>query len=249
MLLWTADMLASPTWRNLNDSFERWAFRSGFGRRLQALQRRKLIEVSDSNRRHPDKRVVRLTGSGRLHALGGRDPDARWRRRWDGKWRMALFDVAQASLRLKLRRRLRQSGFGYLQNSVWISPDPPDPIRQQVAAVEADVECFLLFEGRPAGCESDQAIVQGAWDFKVINERYRRYMEHAAPPDLGGRSRPEVLRCLRPWVSRERRLWFAAFRIDPLLPRVLLPADYLGVKAWGQRVRTLNDLARQLSAK
>jgi DNA-binding transcriptional regulator PaaX len=37
-----------------------------------------------------------------------------------------LFDVptGQNAQRERLRRCLRDKGFGYLQNSVWISPDP-----------------------------------------------------------------------------------------------------------------------------
>src|SRR5207249_9957063 len=61
--------------------------------------------------------VYRLTWQGRLHALGGRDPQARWSREWDGRWRLILFDVptAQNSHRTRLRRYLRDKCFGYLQ--------------------------------------------------------------------------------------------------------------------------------------
>jgi hypothetical protein len=61
-----------------------------------------------------------------LHVLGGRDPEAQWARPWDGQWRLVLFDVptGQNAQRERLRRYLRDKGFGYLQNSVWISPDP-----------------------------------------------------------------------------------------------------------------------------
>src|SRR6266513_1066496 len=41
----------------------------------------------------PDDRLYRLTAQGRLHALGGRDPQEQWARPWDGRWRLVLFDV------------------------------------------------------------------------------------------------------------------------------------------------------------
>ena len=48
-----------------------------------------------------------------------------WNRTWDGKWRLILFDVplGRDTQRNRLRRYLRNKGFGYLQNSVWITPD------------------------------------------------------------------------------------------------------------------------------
>ena len=35
-----------------------------------------------------DRQGLRLTDEGRLQALGGRDSEERWGRRWDGKWRL-----------------------------------------------------------------------------------------------------------------------------------------------------------------
>src|SRR5271157_2550505 len=89
-LLWTADRLAQPTFRNLTDSFEAWAYREGFLRQLQALEARRILE------RQPGAAadaIYRLTETGRLIALGGRDPVAQWRRRWDGRWRILVFDI------------------------------------------------------------------------------------------------------------------------------------------------------------
>jgi len=114
----------------------------------------------------PDDRVYRLTRQGRLHALGGRDPQARWAREWDGRWRLVLFDVptAQNSHRTRLRRYLRDKGFGYLQNSVWITPDSLDAERQILVGGKINVESLLLLEARPCAGESDAEIVAGAWD-------------------------------------------------------------------------------------
>src|SRR6266496_3474214 len=98
LLLWTCDMFTRPTFRNLTDSFEAWAYRKGFRRQLAKLERQKLLEslTVGHDQSHQLERVRRLTETGRLHALGGRDPDAWWRRRWDGHWRLVLFDVPNA---------------------------------------------------------------------------------------------------------------------------------------------------------
>jgi hypothetical protein len=57
-LWWSVDGLLRPTWSNLNQSFEQWAWHNHLGHRVAELERRKRIE------RHSDRnvdRVVRLT--------------------------------------------------------------------------------------------------------------------------------------------------------------------------------------------
>src|SRR5260370_916786 len=78
LLLWTCERLARPTFRNLTDSFESWAYRNGFDRQLTELERRTLVEssIAPARGRESSDRVLRLTEAGRLHALGGRDPEA-----------------------------------------------------------------------------------------------------------------------------------------------------------------------------
>ena len=44
VLLWTCDRLARPTFRNLTDSFEGWAYNNGLKRQLDVLERMQLIE-------------------------------------------------------------------------------------------------------------------------------------------------------------------------------------------------------------
>src|SRR5438105_1452333 len=110
-MLWSADHLMRPTFRNLTDSYEAWVYRNGWQRQAAALETQRLVE------RDPfasDPRTYRLTQRGRIHALGGRDPELQWSRLWDGLWRIALFDVpiVENSRRDKLRHYLRARGFG-----------------------------------------------------------------------------------------------------------------------------------------
>src|SRR5439155_96484 len=43
LLLWSADMLARPTFRNLTDSYESWAYRNGLMRQVATLQEQRHI--------------------------------------------------------------------------------------------------------------------------------------------------------------------------------------------------------------
>jgi hypothetical protein len=46
------------------------------------------------------------------------------KRKWDGKWRMVVFDVPERrrGIRFKLRSVMRDIGFARLQDSVWVYP-------------------------------------------------------------------------------------------------------------------------------
>ena len=66
--MWSTDKLMWPTFRNLTDSYESWAYRNGLMRRMASLERQQLLE---RNLASPDDRVYRLTWQGRLHALVG----------------------------------------------------------------------------------------------------------------------------------------------------------------------------------
>jgi DNA-binding transcriptional regulator PaaX len=90
-----------------------------------------------------------------------------------------LFDVptGQNAQRERLRRYLRDKGFGYLRNSVWISPGPLAQEREILGGGKINVESLILLEARPCAGESDAEIVAGAWDFERINRRYARYLK------------------------------------------------------------------------
>jgi phenylacetic acid degradation operon negative regulatory protein len=247
LLLWACDVAARPTFRNLTDSFESWAYRNGFQRQLAALERQQLLETRlDAG----GDRLHRLTEAGRLLALGTRDPIARWKRRWDGKWRMVLFDVPQsrASERVRLRRSLAERGFGYLQNSVWITPDPLTGEREALGKIQVDVESLILLEARPCAGETDEEIVAGAWDFDAINQRYASYVRvlERMPrrPIAGDAAAGELQR----WFRDERLAWKEVMQLDPLLPECLHPAGYPGMKVWKQRLATMAEAGRQLRA-
>jgi phenylacetic acid degradation operon negative regulatory protein len=244
-LLYSSDMLMRPTLRNLTDSYESWAYRNGFLRQLTRLEKLKLIESDPGS---TDERIVRLTEAGRLHALGGTDPEARWSRPWDGMWRLVLFDLprGQNAHRERLWRYLRNNRFGLLQNSVWITPDPLREERDLLSGDRINVESLLLMEARPCANESDAEIVDGAWDFKRVNHRYARHLKVMEKRPTGSLRDGATARALRRWAAEEREAWLDAMSIDPLLPECLLPRDYLGRDAWNRRKEVFRQAGQQL---
>jgi phenylacetic acid degradation operon negative regulatory protein len=223
-----------PTFRNLTDSYESWAYKAGLLRQVKTLARQQLLECRP---RGSADRLCRLTEQGRLHALGGRDPESQWTRPWDERWRLVLFDVpvAQRTRRERLRRYLRARGFGCLQGSVWVTPDPLQSEREILAGGRVDVAAMLLLDARPCAGETDAEIVAGAWDFERINRLYAQHLIVLSQRPAGRLRDQASAKNFRRWAANERESWLAAVTFDPLLPERLLPPDYLGRRAWQQR--------------
>ncbi len=248
-LMWSADTLMRPTLSNMTGSFEQWAFRNGLGRRLQILEREQFLERQAADKETaPDERVCKLTETGRIVALGGVDPVAAWGRPWDGRWRLVMFDLPENlnRQRVKLRRVLKDLKFGYLQNSVWLSPDSFDVHAGKFAGARVDVESLTLFEGRPAGGESDQDLVSGAWAFGAVQQRYDAWAKVAGQAPRIRSGGETTWKAVRHWAQRERLAWASAVEADPFLPEPLLPAGYAGRKCWSQRIDLLCTLAADL---
>lgn len=88
-------------------------------RRAQAALVKKGLLVWEGNK-------LRLTQKGkrRLQSLELRDYQIPTPKRWDGKWRVLIFDIPERrkGVRDKVRQALVRVGFIRLQDSVWIFP-------------------------------------------------------------------------------------------------------------------------------
>jgi DNA-binding transcriptional regulator PaaX len=236
VLLWGMGKMMSPTLPRIFETYDGWEYRTG-RHRWHRLEKAGLVE----KRRETDQLVYRLTTAGRLVAYGGRDAPQLWNRSWDRHWRLMVFDLPadRPGTRQRLLRWLRARGFGYLQGSVWISPDPVADFTAILTGFR-DVESLTVIEGRCVAGHSDADLVLGAWDFAEINNRHRHYLSVAATapvqPTASAPTWPE-------WLRRERRAWLRAFTLDPLLPQALWPAGYLGQQAWDTRRTTFAALA------
>lgn len=221
----------------LHALYRHWLGRQHLHRDLGRLGLRGWIRESSSP--GSTERILHLTEEGRLAAQGGRDPVARWARPWDGRWRVVLFDVPETrkALRQQLRRKLRLLGFGYLQDSAWITPDAVEPIRSALGRAEVNVETLTMLEARPAAGETDAELVRGTWNFDAINHAYR---QHGAVLDARPR-RTSPPGAWRAWLDAEQRAWQRALDLDPLLPNPLLPAGYRGRDAWQHRCETFHQ--------
>lgn len=238
---WMAGKALRPTWRSLDSSFESWAYGSGYLRQIQRLEAQAFLET----RKDPEsgKRLIRLTEKGTRVCGLGTDPEERWQRDWDEVWRMVIFDVPERdrNLRGKLRNRLVGEGFGCLQQSVWISPNPFGGLLDELRGEKVEAGSLTLMEARPAAGEKPVDLAGQAWNFDTIRRVWHELAEHL---DLANSLSTEGdRRGFIKWIERERELILKCFRVDPLLPRVLHPADYPGPKVWKQREVVLSRMS------
>ena len=244
----TLSLLASSS--EMEEATAHWILSrlSGLGqlrRKLARLEAAGSIRISRG--RLVDQRLVRLTDNARCRLLGGVDPEVEWSRCWDGVWRLVAFDIPESSraLRTRLRRRLREFRFGWLQNSVWISPHPVDAFRQRLGETGLIPESLSYFAARPVGGGSHAALVKSAWDFSQLAEDYAAYREilRSRPGRISG----TAARWFR-WLDTEHLAWCRIARRDPFLPSELQPPDYPGQAAWAERREALDEFAQVVAA-
>ncbi len=90
---------------------------------LSGLKRRKFIKIIKEK---DGKARVKLTNKGvkRILEMSLEIVEIKKPEKWDGKWRIVIFDipVKQNLAREALRRKMKNLGFRQLQKSVWIIP-------------------------------------------------------------------------------------------------------------------------------
>lgn len=247
LMAYGVEMLMMPSFRRWDQSYEGWLYHNGLLSRIHYLEAQKFLERKGSGKDW----VFQITKAGRARVCGGRNPDEYWNRKWDGWWRMLVFDLPleRQRSRATLIRWLRQNGFGYLQDSVWITPDPVKHLTKSLKQFRDDVEAVMLMESRCASGYRDASLVKGAWRFEAIQEGYQSYLQFASEAKQRLSGPPLHPRDLFALLREERAWWMAAFALDPLLPRRLWPSDYMGPRAWKSRQELLRLTAAHARSK
>ncbi|MEM7698451.1 MAG: hypothetical protein AAF236_08625 [Verrucomicrobiota bacterium] len=240
-LCWLAEKPLVPTFRNIDRSFEGWAYDNGLLSQISRLETEGLLESQEDP--NSGRKLHRLTEAGTLIAMSGCDPEAAWGRPWDQKWRLFLFDIpeVEGSKRRKLTRALRSAKCGCLQGSVWITPLSEPKLEQLIKEDDTDCARLLLLMADSKGRAVDQRMVTSSWDFKKIDEAYNdlsltldQFQSTGAKMDR---------RRFEEWTRKEKEAWDAVKKIDPFLPSELQPRNYQGQKVWRRRLDILERAA------
>lgn len=162
-----------------------------------------------------------------------RQPRKFWNSHWNGIWYVLLFDVPEAERHYRdtLRKFLKQLRMGWLQKSVWVTPRD---IRPEYADLDRSASIntvAYLMESKTVLHQDQEEIVQNAWDFQTLQKLQGRYLE-VFKQNLNLISSAESEDALMDLLYQENEAYIQAMRNDPLLPKPLHPAGYLGPQVW-----------------
>lgn len=235
--LWMAESPLKPVWRDLDGSFEAWAYQGNCLRQAQTLEAGGWLETAPGPGGRG--RRFRLTPAGCLRAIGGCLPTEFWDHPWDGHWRTVVFDFPETrrTLRNELRRDLRAHRFGCLQGGMWISPHPLEPHATRLRQRAGNCGSITCFESRTCCGDQPADIIAKAWDLTTLHQLHEQHLEHLTRIPRPGA--PEIRGQLLQWGRIEKSLWVQCLAHDPLLPRELWPDDYLGETTWTARLEAL----------
>lgn len=141
---------------------------------------------------------------------------------WDRRWRIVIFDIEEKEKikRNFLRRKLLSLSFGRLQESVYITPldilvDLKEFLKEKGLFGEV-----LVFEARELFGFDPKTVANYVWKLEKLNRSYEEIVSEAGSPPSGKAQKVKL---------RERL--FELFASDPMLPKDLLPDNWLGFRA------------------
>lgn len=152
---------------------------------------------------------------------------------WDEKWHLLTYSISEKrrNIRDELRRELVWLGFGTISIGTWVTPwnlkELIDPLIRK-HQLEGQVE---FFSSTHLGYSSNQSLVERCWNLYEISNAYKSF--------------------IRKWETRREKIssiidqpaecfkeqillihdWRKFLHLDPKLPFVLLPDDWIGKQA------------------
>ena len=149
-------------------------------------------------------------------------------KKWDGYWRLVIFDIAEkkSSLRKQLRNKLKELGFGMWQKSVYISPfDFEDDVAEFLEEEKIFGMAYVLTaKHRLLG--DARRLANNVWQLDRLNKKYESLVDRIKQSEnLNQTKKMKVMKK----ICYDYTVLLAE---DPCLPKELLPS---GWQAWETR--------------
>ena len=186
---------------------------------------------------------LRLTGEGKEKIIRDFPLLEFQKKRWDRKWRIVLFDIAELDRRKRdmLRNKLKELGFGMFQQSVYISPHnfTKDLVEFLLASqLSGFVYVFEIYHTQMAIGDARELALK-VWNLDSLSERYLKLIEkinhlisaHGREGNLKSmidekeeKNKKEKDR--REKIKDIKEEYLGLILIDPFLPKELLPSNW-----------------------
>ncbi len=164
------------------------------------------------------------------------------KQKWDHKWRVVIFDIKEIHKyeRDRLRDKLKELGFGMLQESVWVTPhDIGRDMREFLEERNLGATVFVLEMVDFLAGDRD-LLVQKIWKLADLNDSYQKVVEEVKVflsevyIELSGRLELPTAYFKKKMLERAGKIrqgYLLVQLADPCLPKELLPKNWAGGKA------------------
>jgi len=181
-----------------------------------------------------DKPYIRLTSKGKEKIQRDFSLVRFQNKKWDKKWRVVIFDIEEKrkKQRDQLREKLKELGFGMIQESVWISPyDIVVDFREFIKTIGLEDNVFVM-EVRVLLAGDEKRLAEKIWKLDEINSAYENLFIQLTK--LSDRLKFSIKEESKEEEMEEfkklREEYLEILRDDPCLPRELLPEEWFGEK-------------------
>jgi phenylacetic acid degradation operon negative regulatory protein len=242
MVFAAADFLSRPTLAKALGCGTTWSSGAAQRQTLWRLQRDHMLERV----RRGNETGWRITAAGRQRLAALPTAPRLRERRWDGLWRLVVFDVPEVSRRQRdaFRWWLKMERMGQLQKSVWVSAYPLSEELERFLTEAAQINWVLWFESPEKGPATDAQIAQRAWPIAQVAAAYEKYLAkfegRLSALERGVVGEPELAR----WRAEEWAAYDGVLQRDPFLPKRLLPPSFPGWQADRFHARFLSSVVK-----
>ena len=166
------------------------------------------------------------------------------KKKWDKKWRVVVFDIEESSkqTRERFRGKLKELGFGMLQESVFISPyDIAKDFAEFIETLGLADSAYVL-EVSNIVVGNVKSLANKIWKLEDLNKEYKRIIQEIEYNHListsdrrnklndgeeegGNRKRFQDI------ANKVRQRYLEILLKDPFLPEDILPLDWAGEEA------------------
>lgn len=160
---------------------------------------------------------LRLTNNGKKFLVRDFPVFKLRNQKWDGKWRLVFYDIPE-KMRTKreyLQAKLKELGFGMIQESVYLSPFDLAEDLEEFVISQGLKDYVFVHVGKQILAGEIKSLVERLWEIDSITDRYE-----------------ELLRKIK--SEKEQDVIFKEYeeilKDDPCLPLELLPDKWLGEK-------------------
>lgn len=122
---------------------------------------------------------LRLTTAGKEKTVRDFPMFSLQKKKWDGKWRMVIFDIAEVSRKIRdlLRCKLKELGFGMLQKSIWTTPHDMIVDLRQFLKEKGLGEDVYVFEVAHLLAGDPKDLADKIWKLDKLNDDYKNILD------------------------------------------------------------------------